>query len=42
MKPFPCSLCDKPFEDNATNFDPPSKKFLNQSDTKELLIVVFV
>ena len=42
-KPFPCRLCDKTFEDNATaNFDPPSKKFLNQSDTKELLIIVFV
>jgi hypothetical protein len=39
-KPFPCRLCDKTFEDNATaNFDPPSKKFLNQSDTKELLII---
>jgi hypothetical protein len=42
-KPFPCRLCDKTFEDNTTaNFDPLSKKFLDQSDTKKLLIVVFV
>ena len=42
-KPFLCRLCNKTFEDNAkATFDPPSKKFLNQSDTKELLIIMFV